>query len=131
MRWLPEARLSPVRLAPRGKILWRLLVGRGIEAEDRAALADLLGDKILERGHLDRLIGDLVGKVRGDHDHAVAVAENDVAGKYRRIAAADRDVDLDRLMQGQVGRRARPAVIGGEAKFGDFGGIAKAAIGDD
>jgi len=36
--------------------------------------------------------GDLVGKVGGGPSRsAVAVAENDVAGKYRRIAAADRD----------------------------------------
>ena len=55
-----------------------------------AALAHLLGDEILERGHLDRFVGDLVGEMRGDHDHAVAVAEDDVAGKHRRVAAADR-----------------------------------------
>ena len=68
--------------------------------------SDLFGNEILERRHLDGLVGDLVGEVRGDHDHAVAVAENDVAGKHRRIAAADRHVDVDRLMQGEVGRRA-------------------------
>ena len=62
----------------------------GIEPDDRAAFADLLGDKILERGHLEGFIGDLVGEMRGDHDHAVAVTENDVAGKYRGVAAADR-----------------------------------------
>ena len=66
----------------------------------------------------------------GDHDDAVAVAEDDVAGKYRRVAAADRHVDFDRLMQRQVGRRARPVVIGGKAEFGDLGGIAKPAVGD-
>ncbi len=69
--------------------------------------------------------------MRGDHDDAVAVAEDDVAGKHRRVAAADRDVDLDRLMQRQIGRRARAVVIGGEAELGDLGRIAKAAIGDD
>ena len=106
-------------------------IGRGIEAEDAAALADLLGDEILERGHLEGLIGDLIGEMRRDHDHAVAVAENDVAGKHRRVAAADRHVDLDRLMQRQVGRRARAVVIGGKAELCDLGGIAKAAVGDD
>ena len=107
------------------------VVGRRIEPEDAAALADFLGDEILERGHLEGLVGDLVGEMRGDHDHAVAVAEDDVAGKHRRVAAADRHVDLDRLMQRQIGRRARPVVIGGKAELGDLGGIAKAAIGDD
>src|SRR6266478_5217986 len=42
-----ERRLPPVRLPPHRKILWRLLVGRRIEAEDRAALADLFSNKIL------------------------------------------------------------------------------------
>src|SRR5712664_3167940 len=97
--------LPPGLFPPCREIGQCLLVGRGIEPEDRAALADFLGDKILERGHLEGLVGDLVGEMRGDHDHAVAVAENDIAGKYRRVAAADRTVDLDRLMQREIGRR--------------------------
>ena len=99
----------------------RLLVGGGIKPEDRAALADLLGDEILERRHLEGFVGDLIGKMRGDHHHAVAVAQDDVAGKHRRIAAADRHVDFDRLVQREVGRRARPVVKGGKAEFGDLG----------
>src|SRR6266704_6243477 len=103
-----ERRLPPGLFPPRREIDQRLLVGRGIKPEDRAAVADFFRSKILERRHLKRLVSDLVGEMRGDHDHAVAVAENDIAGKYRRIAAADRTVDLDRLMQREIGRRARP-----------------------
>ena len=119
--WVPAfagttGKLPPVLLPPRREIHQRLRIGRGIEPQDAAALADLLGDEILERGHLDGLVGDLVGEMRGDHDDAVAVAEDDVAGKHRRVAAADRHVDLDRLMQRQVGRRARAVVIGGKAE---------------
>ncbi len=67
------------------------------------------------------LVGDLVGEMGGDHDDAVAVAEDHVAGKHRRVAAADRNVDLDRLVQGEVGRRARAMVEGREAEPRDLG----------
>src|SRR5437868_13367308 len=67
----------------------------------------------------------------GISHHAVAVAEDDVAGKYRRVAAADRTIDLDRLMQGEIGRRAGAVVIGGKAEPCDLGGIAKPAVGND
>ena len=83
-------RLSSPRFSPRGEIDQRLLVGRGIEPENAAAGLHLFGDEILERGHLEGFVGDLLGEMRGDHDHAVAVAEDDVAGKHRRVAAADR-----------------------------------------
>src|SRR5437764_1259056 len=65
--------LSSVRLPPHGEIDQRLLVRRRIEPENAVALADLLGDKILESGHLESLVGDLVGEMRRDHHHAVAV----------------------------------------------------------
>src|SRR5260370_29019055 len=81
-------RRSPPRLLPpRGEIGQGLLVGCGIKSENRTASAHFLGDKILELGHLEGFIGDLLSDMRGDHDHAVAVAEDDVAGKHRRIAA--------------------------------------------
>src|SRR5438477_131087 len=46
-----------------------------------------------------------------------------------RIAAADRHVDVDRLVQREVGRRAGPLVIGGEAQPRDLGRVAEAAVG--
>ncbi len=70
------------------EIFQRLLVGRRIEAEDAAAFSHLLSDKVLERRHLERLIRDLVGEMRRDHDHAVGIPQNDVAGKHRRVAAS-------------------------------------------
>src|SRR6202000_1230153 len=95
--------LSPPRLAPLGEIDQRLLVSGGIKPENAAAGLHLFGDEILERGHLEGLVGDFLGKLGRNHDHAVAVAEDDVAGKYRRVATADRTVDLDRLMQLRLG----------------------------
>ena len=65
---------------------------------------------------------------RDDH-HAVGVADDHVAGEHRGIAAADRDVDVDRLMQGQVGRRRRAVVEGRDGELGDLAGVAKAAVG--
>src|SRR6516165_5752894 len=105
--------LPPDILPPRCKILQRLLVRCRIEAEDAPALADLFRDKILKCRHLESLVRDFV------------------AGKHRRIAAADRHIDLDRLMQRQIGRRARPVVVGAIAKLCDFARVVKAAVGDD
>jgi hypothetical protein len=124
-------KIPPRLLPPYREILHRLLIRRGIEAEDAAAPAHFRADEIFERGHLEGLVGDFVGKMRRDDDDAVGIAQNDVAGKHRRVAAADRDIDFDRLVQGQVGRCARAVMIGGEAELGDLGRIAKAAIGDD
>src|SRR5437660_7845857 len=66
------ARLSPPGFTPGGEIGQRLLVRRGIEPENPAAPLDLLGDEILERRHFEGFVRDLVGEVRGEHDHAVA-----------------------------------------------------------
>jgi len=85
-------------------------------------LRDFFRDKILEHRHLERLVGDLVGEMRRDHRSRRRRRENDIAWKYRRVAAADRAIDLDRLMQREIGRRARPVMIGGKAELGDFGG---------
>ena len=68
-------------------------------------------------------------RLRGDDHDAVAVAQDRVAGKDRRVAAADRHVDVDRLVQGEVGGRAGPLVIGREAQPGDLRRIAEAAVG--
>src|SRR5438552_13623327 len=86
--------LSPFGFAPGGEIGERLLIRCRIESKNAAALLDFLRDKILERGHLESLVRDLVGEMRGDHDHAVAIAEDDVAGKHRRVARADPPPDL-------------------------------------
>src|ERR1700722_8576831 len=86
--------LPPLHLPPDRKIRLRLLVGGRIKPEDATPSTNLLGHKILERGHLKGLVGDFLGKMRGDYDHAVTIAENNVAGKHRCVAAADRHVDF-------------------------------------
>ena len=67
----------------------------------------------------------------GDDDHAVAVADDDVTGKHGGVAAADRHVDVDGLVQGEVGGGGGALVERGETEGGDLGGVPEAAIGDD
>ena len=66
---------------------------------------NLLGDEILECGHLHGFGGDLVGQVRRDDDDALAIADHDVAGEDGRVAATDRFIDPDGLVHRQVGGR--------------------------
>ena len=69
--------------------------------------------------------------MRRDDDAAVGVADDHVARPYRRVAAGDRHVGVDRLMQGQVGRRGRALVERRDREPRDLGRVAKAAVGDD
>ena len=80
-------------------------------------LKHFLGHEILERGHFQRFIRDIVGEMRGNNGDAFSVADDHIAGKNGRVAAADRPVDLDRLMQGEVRRCSRSVVICGEGSF--------------
>jgi len=57
------------------------------------------------------LIGDIVGDGRGDDDHAIRIPYDDVSRKDRRIAAANRLVDRNGLVVGQVGRARRRARV--------------------
>ncbi len=108
-----------------------MLVDRRVEADDRTAFLNFLGHEVLERGHLDRLLGDLLGQMGGDDDHALGIAHHDVARPDRRVAAADGHVDLDRLVARQVGRRRGAVVIDREIHLGHLGRVAETAIGDD
>jgi len=80
-------------------------------------LQHLLGDEILEGGHLDRLRRDLVGEMGGDDDDALGIADHDIAREDRSIAAADRDVDVACPMQGKGGRGGRAVWVGGFCRF--------------
>src|SRR5258708_3881241 len=71
--------LSAFCLSPSREIGQRLLIRRRIEPKNATTVLDFFGDEILERRHLKGLIRDLDGKMRRDHDDAIAVAEDDVA----------------------------------------------------
>jgi hypothetical protein len=58
-------------------------VGCGIQPKDARARLHALGHEVLVGGHLDRLGGDLVDEGRRDNDHAVLVAQDDVAREHR------------------------------------------------
>src|SRR5258707_1773789 len=111
------AMLAPFGLPPGREIGLRLLLCGRIEAEDGAALHPLFGDEVLQRGHLGPFVGNLVGKMRGQDHDAVVIADDDVPGPDRRVAAPDRHVELDGLMQRQIGRRRRPMVEGRHGKL--------------
>ena len=65
---------------------------------------------------------------RNDND-TFRVAQHHVARKYRRIAASDRYVDVDRLVDRQVGRCSGTMMIGGYGELRDIRRIAKTAVG--
>ncbi len=67
----------------------------------------------------------------GDDDHAFAIPDDDVSRPDGDVAAADRNVDVERLVQRQVRRRGGTAVIGGDVEFADFRAVPEAAVGDD
>src|SRR5262249_41318939 len=115
------------RFAPDGEILERLLLGRWVEAKSPPPLHHFLGDEILIHGHFNRFGGELVAKIRRDHDHSFCIANDHVAWKHRCVAAGDRQADVDWLVACQVGRRRRPIVIGWNGELLDVRCIAKAA----
>ena len=59
-----RSELSSRLLPPRREIFQRLLVSCRVKPENAAALSYFLGDKILERGHLEGFIGNFVGDAR-------------------------------------------------------------------
>ena len=104
-------------------------IGR-VEAEDRLPLAHFLGHEGLEQVLFRSVMGDLLGDVGRDHHHALAVADHDVAREYRHAAAADRHVQVDRMMLDQVGRRRAALAIGREGELRDLGRIPQAPVAD-
>ena len=77
---------------------------RWVQADDGSSCHDLFRHEVFESRHFMGLVGDFVGNAGGDHDNAFPVTDDDVAGKDRNTAAADRKVEVDGLMQGQVCR---------------------------
>src|SRR3954468_16526085 len=101
VRWPPPLalRLSMARTLPRGcggissVTRERVLVGR-VRAAQWAAVLDVLEDLALERFLGGRRLGDLVREVGRDADHALLVADHDVAGVHGDLGAADRDLHV-------------------------------------
>src|SRR5690606_4808204 len=82
-------------LPPGGEFLGETIQRPGIQADDRRAALDLLDHEILIGGHLDRLVGDILGNGLWNDDHAIVVPHDDIARKHRHIAAADRHVEIE------------------------------------
>src|SRR5438309_3300238 len=111
---------SPIRIhqsatipgPPIREVAMGLFVGRRIQAEDRASSQHFLGHEVFERRHLDRLLGDLIREMRWNDNDTFRVANDDVAREYRRIAASNRNIDVERLVNRQVGGPGRTMMIG-------------------
>src|SRR5450631_120840 len=67
--------------------------------------------------------------MRGYDDRALGIADDDVAGKYRDAAAADRDVEIDGMVDRQVQGRARAGAEYREIHPGDRVTVAQPAVG--
>src|ERR1700744_6410338 len=89
-------KLPSVLFAPDGEGVEVGRVRRRVEAERLLAGADAFGDEVFVGGHFDGVGGDFIDDAGGDDDHAVRIADDDVAWEERSVAAADRDVDVDR-----------------------------------
>src|SRR5271166_3130292 len=75
------------------------------ETDQRTAAGDFLfGELVVERAR-QRFLGDRVDDVRRDHDDAVAIANDDVSGIDRHSAAADRQIEVCRLVDDAARRR--------------------------
>ena len=124
--------LASPRLPPRGEIHQRLLVGRGIEPENAAAVACTCSvtkssNAVISKASLAISSARCAGITITPSPSPRMTSPGNTGASPQPIG----HVDLDRLVQRQVGRRARPVVIGGKAELCDLGGIAKAAVGDD
>src|SRR6266436_6166865 len=110
----PHASLLWAELIRAGALLFpRLEVALGLlprsreETNQRAATGHfLLGEFVVERRR-QRFFGDRVDNVRRDHNDAVAIADDDVAGIDRDTATGDRQVEIGRLMDDAARRRRR------------------------
>src|SRR6218665_3379799 len=115
-------------LAPGGKVGAAFFVGGRVQAEDGTALEHHFLHEVFEDRHLGGFGGEVVGPMGRKDDHAFRVADDHVAGKHRRIAAAYGPVDVYGLVQRQIGWRARALVVGREGQPGDVGAVAQTPL---
>src|SRR6185312_6922504 len=92
-------------------------VGGGVEAAGGGAGLDAFGDEILVGGHFGGFGGEFSGEMGGQDDGAVGVADDDVAGEDGSVAAGDGGVDVDGLVEGEVGGGAGAVVVAMDGEF--------------
>src|SRR6478752_2700467 len=103
----------------------------GVEAVNAVALLDHLEDEGFFLLLLDAVVHQFFGDGRGDHQDAVGIGHDDVAGLDRGTAAGDGDVrvpgDVAAAQHGRVGI----GEVGGHVQPRHGGVVADAAVGDD
>ncbi len=103
---------------------------RRIRSAQRTTTGDLLHHELLEDLLFRRVARDLGGEVRGNDDHALCVAHDHVAREHRDASARDRNVEIHRVMDRQVQRRAGARGIHRKRHGRDRVAVAQAAVGD-
>ena len=121
----------PFALRQAAKSTLRLLLGRRIEAEDRAAFMTSSVTKSSNAVISTASAAISSARCAGITTTPSPSPTTTSPGHTGDVAAADRHVDVERLMQGQVGRRGRAVVVGGNGEPRDLRRVAKAAVGHD
>src|SRR5437667_1163053 len=106
----------------------RRFVGR-IEAGQICALLDLAHDPRFESFLLRTLLGDLLHERGRDHHSAVGIGDDDIAGKHRNPAAADRLLPSDEGEPDDRGGRGNARAPDRQAGAEHAGGVAHHAVG--
>src|ERR1700674_1027316 len=103
-------------LLPFLEVALRLVAGDRKKSGQRTPARNLLlGEVVIQRG-FQRLLGYGIHDVGGNHHHAVAIADDDVAGEHRHATAPDRQVEVDRVVCDRARGGGRPAVIGRQGR---------------
>jgi len=76
-------------------------------------------------------VRDLLGEVRGDHNDAFGIADDNVSRVNPNTATSDRNIDVDGVMVNQVGRRGRCAAIHRNVHSAQVRHIPESAVGHD
>lgn len=74
---------------------------------------------------------DVLGELRRDHDHAVGVADDQVAGQDERAAAGDRDVRLERVVDQPQHGGVRLKEVRRDVQLREGGAVTDPAVGHD
>src|SRR5438105_871779 len=121
--------LAGASLLPGFEVSLGLIACDREQARQGAAPRYLLLCEFLIRRGGERLLRDLIDDVGGNDDNAVAVAHDDVARIYRHAAAADRYIEIARVMHDGARRGRCAPMVRGQSGLEDALGIAQTTIG--
>ena len=95
-----------------------------IQSEDALAIPNSFYRVVLEALLLDRFICDLDRQMHRDHDHSLAITNEDVAGIDRDPAAAYRKIEVNRMVMDEICRRRSATAVNRPVHIADCGRVA-------